>query len=59
MWVIASIPLWILGALCFVGAIANIKWRERTTNEEAIAFFKAMLMSAAFLALAAKVSGAA
>lgn len=58
MWVVASVPLWILGALCFVGAIANIKWRERTTNEEAIAFFKAMLLAAACFYVAAKVAGA-
>lgn len=56
MWVIASIPFWILGTLFFVGAFAAIEWSKPTTNKEVKAILTGLAMAGILFWIAAKVA---
>lgn len=56
MWVIASIPFWIIGSLFALGACASIEWREQTTNQEVTRVFGGILLSGIFFLIAARIA---
>lgn len=52
-WYVASVPFWILGGLCFIGALGSIRWGQETTNGEARQFLVASLAAGGFFVVAA------
>lgn len=60
MWVVASIPLWVLGGLCMflaaIGVLAFCRDCDGKENETAAGVAVALVGAAIFLTLAAKVA---
>lgn len=56
MWIIASIPFWILGTLCMLGAFCSIKWTKTTTDDEVRRVLWGLIWSGVFFLIAAKLA---
>lgn len=53
MWIIASMPFWLVGTLFFVGAIASIEWKKETTDSEICRVIGGIVIAGAFFLIAA------
>lgn len=57
MWVIASIPFWLIGILFFLASFCSVNWRQRpTTNEEILGLLSGLAIAGVFFLVAAKVA---
>lgn len=56
MWIVASIPFWILGALFVLGAFAQIDWRNPTTDGEVKRLAFGLCVGGILLVIAAKIA---
>jgi len=57
MWIIASVPFWIVGVVSVVGAIAQVNWKTpESTKQETVAFFGGLMLGGLCLVLAAKIA---
>lgn len=57
MWIIASVPFWLLGALFLLGAFGSIEWKNATTDAEVKRVFGGLVLAGVFFLIAAKVAG--
>lgn len=57
MWIIASIPFWILGTLCLLGSYGSIEWKKTTTDDEVKRVVWSLIWAGVFFLIAAKVAG--
>lgn len=57
MWIIASIPFWIIGTVAFVGALGSIKWKQPTSDAEVWRVLSGLVLAGVFFLIAAKVAG--
>lgn len=57
MWIIASIPFWILGVMCLLGSYISIKWKKTTTDDEVKRVTWGLIWAGVFFLIAAKVAG--
>lgn len=57
MWVLASVPFWIVGLLCFFSVgLAIAKSSRPTTDGDLVGIFGLLLISGIFFLIAAKIA---